>query len=99
MVGRIILLSAPPHFAGRANVHNPPTCYPKILPAWSPGMTAPALATAVGVSGAALGLWLTGLRHRARVVVPLSAGVLLGVAVFGLPPDLTTELGRATSLI
>jgi len=51
------------------------------------------LATAVGVSGAALGLWLTGLRERARVVVPFSAGVLLGVALFGLVPELAVEIG------
>ena len=57
------------------------------------GITGPALATAVGVSGAALGLWLTGLRERARVVVPFSAGVLLGVALFGLVPELAVEIG------
>ena len=56
-------------------------------------ITGPALATAVGVSGAALGLWLTGLRERARVVVPFSAGVLLGVALFGLVPELAVEIG------
>jgi zinc transporter ZupT len=45
------------------------------------------------VAGAALGLWLTSLRRRARVVIPLSAGLLLGVALFGLVPELTGELG------
>jgi zinc transporter ZupT len=75
-------------------------CYSRILPPPlpSPGIAAPALAAAVGVSGAALGLWLTGLRKRARVVVPLSAGVLLGVALFGLVPELAVELGWAVSL-
>lgn len=63
-----------------------------------PGILAPALATAVGVCGAALGLWLTGLRKRARVVVPLSAGVLLGVALFGLIPELAGELGWGVGL-
>src|SRR5215468_6886971 len=57
------------------------------------GITAPALATLVGVSGAMLGLWLTGMRRRARMVVPFSAGVLLGVALFGLIPELAAELG------
>src|SRR5438552_2825422 len=57
------------------------------------GITPPALATAAGVAGAALGLWLTGLRKRARVVVPFSAGVLLGVALFGLVPELASEAG------
>jgi zinc transporter ZupT len=68
------------------------------LSAWSPGIAAPALATAVGVSAAALGLWLTGLRRRARFVVPLSAGVLLGVVGFGLLPELIVEAGWAPSL-
>jgi zinc transporter ZupT len=62
------------------------------------GIAAPALATAIGILGAALGLWLTGLRRRARAVVPLSAGVLLGVALFGLIPELAGELGWAISL-
>ncbi|MDE3167313.1 MAG: ZIP family metal transporter [Acidobacteriota bacterium] len=62
------------------------------------GLSAPALATAVGFAGAALGLWLTGLRQRARVVVPFSAGVLLGVAVFGLVPELSGEIGWPATL-
>jgi zinc transporter ZupT len=69
------------------------------LSAWSPGFAAPALATVVGVSGAAIGLWLTGARQRARVVVPLSAGVLLGVALFGLLPEMVTEQGWPLSLV
>jgi len=62
------------------------------------GLTVPVLATLVGWTGAALGVWLTGMRRRARVVVPFSAGVLLGVAVFGLAPELATELGWTTVL-
>ncbi len=62
-------------------------------------MLAPVLATGVGVSGAAIGLWLTGIRRRATMVVPFSAGVLLGVAVFGLVPELATEAGWSTSLL
>jgi len=61
------------------------------------GITAPVLATFVGISGAALGLWLTGMRRRAHVVVPFSAGVLLGVAIFGLVPELAAELGWLVS--
>jgi zinc transporter ZupT len=63
------------------------------------GITAPALATAVGLGGAALGLWLTGLRKRAQVVVPFSAGVLLGVALFGLVPELASEIGPVASAL
>jgi zinc transporter ZupT len=59
----------------------------------------PVMATLVGLSGAALGLWLTSLRERARVVVPFSAGVLLGVAFFGLLPELAEEGGWPLSLL
>src|SRR5580658_2808192 len=38
------------------------------------------------------------MRRRARVVVPFSAGVLLGVALFGLAPELASELGWARVL-
>ena len=65
---------------------------------YTSGLLLPALATAVGLAGAALGLWLTGMRRRARVVVPFSAGVLLGVALFGLLPELAVEMGWAPSL-
>jgi zinc transporter ZupT len=63
------------------------------------GITWPAVATAVGIAGALLGLWLTGLRGRTRVVVAFSAGVLLGVAVFGLMPELAAEVGWTTGAI
>lgn len=49
------------------------------------------------MAGAVLGLWLTGLRQRVRVVVPFSAGVLLGVALFGLLPELAQEAGWLVS--
>jgi zinc transporter ZupT len=62
-------------------------------------MAAPALATAVGLGGAAAGLWLTGAHRRARLVVPFSAGILLGVAVFGLVPELALESGWAPALL
>ncbi len=56
-------------------------------------LLAPSIATAVGVGGAALGIWLTEARARARVVVPLTSGMLLGVALFGLLPELVEEAG------
>ena len=56
-------------------------------------LTAPVAATLIGWAGAALGLWLTGMRRRARLVIPFSAGVLIGVAVFGLAPELASDLG------
>jgi zinc transporter ZupT len=39
------------------------------------------------------------MRRRASAVVPFSAGVLLGVALFGLVPELAVELGWPTSLV
>jgi zinc transporter ZupT len=64
----------------------------------SPGIAAPALATVVGLAGAAVGLWLTGAHRRARLLVPFSAGVLLGVALFGLIPELALESGWPQTL-
>ena len=49
--------------------------------------------------GAAIGLWLTGAHQRARVLVPFSAGVLLGVALFGLVPELALESGWIPTLL
>jgi zinc and cadmium transporter len=63
------------------------------------GIAMPALATVVGLAGAALGLGLTGLRRRTRIAVPFSAGVLLGVAFFGLLPELAEEAGAVPSLL
>ncbi len=59
---------------------------------------APILATAVGLGGAAIGLWLTGAHRRARILVPFSAGVLLGVALFGLVPEIALEAGWFTAI-
>ncbi|HTS26817.1 MAG TPA: ZIP family metal transporter [Bryobacteraceae bacterium] len=63
------------------------------------GIAAAALATAVGLAGAVAGLRLTAMRRRAHAAVPFSAGVLLGVALFGLVPELAGELGWTVSLI
>lgn len=59
----------------------------------SSGLGPAAFATLVGACGAVLGLWLTSARRRAQVVVPFSAGVLLGVVAFGLVPELVEETG------
>jgi zinc transporter ZupT len=55
------------------------------------GVVPPALAALVGCGGAVLGVWLTGMRRRIAVVVPFSAGVLIGVALFGLLPELAED--------
>jgi len=52
----------------------------------------PLLATLIGVAGVFLGLWLTDAHRRSRIVVPLSAGILVGVVFFGLLPELVEEI-------
>jgi len=46
-----------------------------------------------------LGWWLTAARRRARFVVPFGAGVLLGVVLFGLVPELLGEAGWARTTL
>jgi zinc transporter ZupT len=62
-------------------------------------IAAPLAATAIGVSGVVLGLWLTGAHRRARIVLPFSAGLLLGVVCFGLLPELIEEDGWLRPLL
>jgi zinc transporter ZupT len=61
-------------------------------------MAGPILAALAGMAGVVLGLELTALRQRARLVLPFSAGLLLGVALFGLLPELGLELGWPISI-
>jgi zinc transporter ZupT len=57
------------------------------------------VAAVIAIASATLGLWLGAVRGRARVVVPFSAGVLLGVALFGLFPEMALELGWPASAL
>jgi len=57
------------------------------------------LATLIGVAGVFLGLWLTTAGRRTRLVIPFSAGVLLGVVLFGLWPELAEEIGWPASCV
>jgi zinc transporter ZupT len=57
------------------------------------------VAFAIAVGSAGLGLWLGAASGRARLVVPFSAGVLLGVALFGLFPEMALELGWPISAL
>ena len=57
------------------------------------GIGPPLLAALIGVAGVFLGLGLTSAGRRTRLVVPFSAGVLLGVVFFGLLPELVEEIG------
>ena len=63
------------------------------------GISIPALATLIGWAGAALGVGIASLRRRARYVVPFSAGVLLGVVLFGLLPELAEASGPASGVL
>jgi len=63
------------------------------------GIGPPIAAAAIAVCGAGLGLWLGGARDRARLVVPFSAGLLLGVALFGLFPEMAGALGWMASAL
>ncbi len=55
------------------------------------------LAALIGIAGVFLGLWLTTAGRRTRLVIPFSAGVLLGVVFFGLLPELVAETGWAVT--
>ncbi len=62
-------------------------------------MGASLIAACIGIGGVFLGLWLTGASRRARLVLPLSAGVLVGVVLFGLLPELIGEIGWTGSAL
>ena len=71
-----------------------------MTPDWTTsGIVAPALATAVGVAGAVVGIRLTAMRERSRPMIPFAAGMLLGVALFGLLPELAESLGWTKTLL
>jgi len=63
------------------------------------GIGPPLLAALIGIAGVFLGLWLTTAGRRTRLVVPFSAGVLLGVVFFGLLPELVEEIGWPVTAI
>ena len=47
----------------------------------------PILATLVAVGSAAAGIALLGHGRHTRILIPLSGGLLIGVAAFGLIPN------------
>jgi zinc and cadmium transporter len=61
----------------------------------------PILATLVAIAAAAASIALVGRRGLARTLVPLSGGLLAGIAAFGLVPELVREIGffRAVLLV
>jgi zinc and cadmium transporter len=56
-------------------------------------LTLPILATVVAIVSAAAGVWLLGHARHTRVLIPLSGGLLIGVAAFGLIPELVVDIG------
>jgi zinc transporter ZupT len=57
------------------------------------GMSMALVATLAAALGALVGLFLTGLHRSARKVGSFSGGLLLGVASFGLLPEVISEIG------
>jgi len=51
------------------------------------------IAFGVASAGAFAGLWIHKLPKAARAVIPFSGGLLVGVALFGLLPELASEIG------
>lgn len=49
-------------------------------------------------AGAAAGVLLTAARQSARVVIPFSGGILLGVSLFSLLPELAADIGWGPGL-
>ncbi len=62
-------------------------------------MSSVLIAAAIGIAGVFLGLWLSSAGRRTRLVVPFSAGVLLGVVFFGLLPELVEEIGLPVTAV
>jgi zinc transporter ZupT len=57
------------------------------------------VATAAAFAGILLGISLKGAGHGTRLMVPFAGGLLMGIAAFGLLPELTEELGLALGLL
>jgi zinc transporter ZupT len=51
------------------------------------------LVTAIALVSAVLGVWFTTASRTGRVLVPFGAGLLMGMAAFGVWPELTERLG------
>ena len=60
--------------------------------------TLPATATAIACAGAAAGVFATSQGRFARFIVPLSGGILVGVAAMGLFPEIARITGWSLCL-
>jgi zinc transporter ZupT len=56
------------------------------------------VATATAIAGIVAGVLFSASSQRVRVAIPLSAGLLLGVALFGLLPELAHDLSWALTI-
>ena len=63
------------------------------------GLSMALLATLAAALGALIGLFLTGIHRSARMVGSFSGGLLLGVALFGLLPQVVSEISWMTAAI
>ncbi|MEK7408925.1 MAG: ZIP family metal transporter [Acidobacteriota bacterium] len=54
---------------------------------------------AIGIACAVLGLCLTSAPHAARRVIPFSGGLLMGIAAFGVLPELAADHRWAGALV
>jgi zinc and cadmium transporter len=59
----------------------------------------PIFATLVAVASAGAGLALLGHGRHTSTLIPLSGGLLIGVAVFGLIPELIVDIGWVRGLL
>jgi zinc transporter ZupT len=56
-------------------------------------LTLPLTATLVAIAAAGAGVALLAQHRHTRVLIPLSGGLLIGVAAFGLIPELVVDIG------
>ncbi|MCU1273046.1 MAG: zinc/iron permease, partial [Bryobacterales bacterium] len=64
----------------------------------SGGMGIAVLATVAAVAGALAGMCLKGAGQGTRIIVPFAGGLLVGISVFGLFPELVVQMGWARGL-
>jgi zinc transporter ZupT len=57
------------------------------------------IATAAAIAGVLVGIFLKGASHSTRLMVPFAGGLLMGIALFGLLPELTEQLGLARGVL
>jgi zinc transporter ZupT len=61
-------------------------------------ISSPLLIAAIAVLSAAAGVWLTSIHGISRRMVPFSGGILIGVALFWVTPEMAESLGWNAAL-